>query len=77
MQYKEEQAYIAAHKDEFEKLLEQDQLAMAAEVPGSLWEAIDQLKGVPPKKKDDASGGSGGTTAGTITTPPQPQAGTA
>ncbi|TFK37060.1 HAD-like domain-containing protein [Crucibulum laeve] len=39
-QYKEEQKYIQEHKEELEKLLQQDQEAMAAQVPGNLWEAI-------------------------------------
>lgn len=47
-QYKEEQAYIAAHKDEFERLLEEDRQAMAREMSGSLWNALDGMTG---KKK--------------------------
>jgi len=48
-QYKEEQAYLEAHKADFERLLEQDQKAMAGETPSNLWEAINSLKGLPPK----------------------------
>ncbi|KIK07744.1 hypothetical protein K443DRAFT_673009 [Laccaria amethystina LaAM-08-1] len=48
MQYQEEQKYLRDNKEQLENLLEQDQQAMAAEIPGNLWEAIDQFKG---KKK--------------------------
>jgi len=44
-QYKEEQAYIAAHKDEFERLLEEDRQAMAREMSGNLWGALDAMTG--------------------------------
>ncbi|KAF9524987.1 HAD-like domain-containing protein [Crepidotus variabilis] len=47
-QYLEEQKYINDNKAQLEKLLEQDQQAMAAQVPGNLWEAIDQFRGGPP-----------------------------
>jgi import inner membrane translocase subunit TIM50 len=47
-QYKEEHAYIAAHKDEFERLLEEDRQAMAREMSGNLWSALDGMTG---KKK--------------------------
>ncbi|KAF8161565.1 HAD-like domain-containing protein [Crassisporium funariophilum] len=49
IQYQEEQNYIKRNKDELEKLLEQDQQAMAAQVPGNLWEAMDQFKGKRPE----------------------------
>ncbi|KZT21120.1 HAD-like protein [Neolentinus lepideus HHB14362 ss-1] len=48
--YKEEQAYIAAHKDEFERLLEEDRKAMAREMSGSLWGAIGKMA-VPPDQQ--------------------------
>ncbi|TFK50915.1 HAD-like protein [Heliocybe sulcata] len=41
--YKEEQAYIASHKDEFERLLEEDRKAMAREMSGSLWGALGKM----------------------------------
>ncbi|KAG1865503.1 HAD-like domain-containing protein [Suillus subalutaceus] len=44
-QYKEEQLYIATHKDEFERLLEEDRQAMAREMSGSLWGALDAMAG--------------------------------
>ncbi|KAG1874221.1 HAD-like domain-containing protein [Suillus tomentosus] len=50
-QYKEEQLYIATHKDEFERLLEEDRKAMAREMSGSLWSVLDTMAG---KKADVA-----------------------
>ncbi|KAG2109632.1 HAD-like domain-containing protein [Suillus discolor] len=50
-QYKEEQSYIATHKDEFERLLEEDRKAMAREMSGSLWSVLDTMAG----KKADAA----------------------
>jgi hypothetical protein len=41
--YKEEQAYIQAHKADFERLLEEDRQAMAKEMSGTLWGALDSL----------------------------------
>ncbi|KAG1810052.1 HAD-like domain-containing protein [Suillus plorans] len=52
-QYKEEQSYIATHKDEFERLLEEDRKAMAREMSGSLWSVLDTMAG---KKADTAKG---------------------
>ena len=43
--YREEQAYIAKNKDEFERLLLEDQKAMASEGPGSLLEALSMMQG--------------------------------
>ncbi|KAJ6621310.1 HAD-like domain-containing protein [Mycena sp. CBHHK59/15] len=50
-QYAEEQKYIREHKDYLEGLLKKEQEMMAGEVPGTLWEAIDQMTGGPGKKK--------------------------
>jgi import inner membrane translocase subunit TIM50 len=52
-QYAEEQKYIREHKDYLESLLQKDQEMMAAEIPGTLWEAIGQLTGEPKKKPAD------------------------
>ncbi|KAJ7634158.1 HAD-like domain-containing protein [Mycena polygramma] len=52
-QYAEEQKYIREHKDYLEGLLKKDQEMMAAEIPGTLWEAIGQLTGEPKKKPTD------------------------
>lgn len=41
-------ANIERQKDELERLLEEDQRAMAAQVPGNLWEAMDRFAGNPP-----------------------------
>jgi import inner membrane translocase subunit TIM50 len=51
-QYQEEQKYIQQNKEYLEGLLKKEQEMMASEVPGTLWEAIGQLSGEPPKKKD-------------------------
>jgi len=53
MQYQEEQKYIAEHKEELERLLAQEQEAMAGEVPGTLWEAFDHFRGSPKKKEGE------------------------
>ncbi|KAF5374619.1 hypothetical protein D9615_008973 [Tricholomella constricta] len=62
MQYLEEQKYIAEHREELERLLAQEQQAMAGEVPGTLWEAFDHLKGAPkkPEGEDGKEGGKEG-----------------
>lgn len=65
MQYQEEQKYIAEHREELEKLLAQEQQAMAGEVPGTLWEAFDHLKGTPKKEKDDKAAVAGQEVART------------
>lgn len=54
-QYKEEQLYIATHKDEFERLLEEDRKAMAREMSGSLWSVLDTMAGkkAEPAKADE------------------------
>ncbi|KAG1741900.1 NLI interacting factor-like phosphatase-domain-containing protein, partial [Suillus paluster] len=44
-QYKEEQAYIVTHKDEFGWLLEKDRWAMVREMSGSLWGVLDAMAG--------------------------------
>jgi import inner membrane translocase subunit TIM50 len=49
LQYKEEQAYLEAHKADFERLMQQDQQAMANETPTNLWAAINVLQGPPTK----------------------------
>lgn len=68
-QYAEEQKYIREHKDYLEGLLKKDQEMMAAEIPGTLWEAFGQLTGEPKPKpaegtpeagKDVAPGKGGG-----------------
>jgi import inner membrane translocase subunit TIM50 len=46
--YQEEMKYLRDNREELERLLAQDQAAMAAQVPGTLWEAMDQLRGVAP-----------------------------
>ncbi|KAK0449281.1 import inner membrane translocase subunit tim-50 [Armillaria borealis] len=50
--YLEEQAYIEKNREQLDKLLEQDREMMAAQVPSNLWDAIDQMKGGPPKPEE-------------------------
>ena len=71
MQYQEEQKYIREHKEDLERLLKQEQDAMASETPGSLWEAFDHLKGTP-KKKDGELDASNDPVAAS-TTPAAPK----
>lgn len=49
MQYREEQAYIAANKDNFERMLKEEQDAMAAQMPSTFWGAAAALMGPPPE----------------------------
>ena len=48
-QYKEEQAYIAAHKADFDKALEEERQAMAKEMSGSLLGLLDTVAGKKPQ----------------------------
>lgn len=53
MQYLEEQAYIRANKDNFDRLIKEDQEAMAREMQGTFWGAIQSVfSGAPPPKPD-------------------------
>ncbi|PPR01383.1 hypothetical protein CVT24_006221 [Panaeolus cyanescens] len=47
-QYLHEQNYIKENKEEIEKAMQQEQAAMAAQAPGSLWAAMDQLRAGGP-----------------------------
>ncbi|KAH7929536.1 HAD-like protein [Leucogyrophana mollusca] len=62
--YKEEQAYIAANKNEFDRLLEEDRLAMAKEMSGSLWGVLDAMAGKKPE--DTEKSVDGGTSQGKV-----------
>jgi len=46
--YRLDRDNIERQKDELERLLEEDQRAMAAQVPSNLWEAMDRFAGSPP-----------------------------
>ncbi|KAF8959901.1 HAD-like domain-containing protein [Flammula alnicola] len=46
--YQDEMKYLEDNREQLEHLLEQDQQAMAAQVPGTLWEAMDQFRGKAP-----------------------------
>ncbi len=48
-QYIEEQKYIEANRETLDKMLEQEQQAMAAQAPGSLFEVFGAMKKTEPK----------------------------
>jgi import inner membrane translocase subunit TIM50 len=56
--YRNEMKYLQENREELERLLAQDQAAMAAQVPGTLWEAMDQFRGVAPPPAGAPSPGS-------------------
>lgn len=56
--YRNEMKYLRDNREELERLLAQDQAAMAAQVPGTLWEAMDQFRGVAPPPAGAPSPGS-------------------
>lgn len=58
--YRNEMKYLQDNKEELERLLAQDQAAMAAQVPGTLWEAMDQFRGKEPSSPPDAPAASAG-----------------
>ncbi|KAF8554968.1 HAD-like protein [Imleria badia] len=63
-QYKADQAFIASHKAEFDKALEEEKQAMAKEMSGSLLGLLDNLGGKKPQdegesNKTAAGGGEG------------------
>ncbi|KDR69858.1 hypothetical protein GALMADRAFT_77092 [Galerina marginata CBS 339.88] len=62
--YQHEMKYIKDNREELERLLEQDQQAMAAQVPGSLWEAMDaQFRARPPADTPPGAPNPVGTSA--------------
>ena len=48
MQYREEQAYIAANKANFDKLIKDEQDALAQQMPGTFWGAAAAIMGGAP-----------------------------
>lgn len=49
LQYREEQAYITSNKENFERLIKEEQDAMAKQMPGTFWGAASAVMGgVPP-----------------------------
>jgi len=64
MQYREEQKYIRENKEHLEKLLKQEQDAIAAQVPSNLWEAIDQITGKPKDPSAEGAVAAAATTGG-------------
>ena len=61
--YRNEMKYLQDNKEELERLLAQDQAAMAAQVPGTLWEAMDQFRGKEPSPPPAASSADGSAPA--------------
>ncbi|OBZ69462.1 Mitochondrial import inner membrane translocase subunit TIM50 [Grifola frondosa] len=54
-QYLEEQAYLNANKENFDKMIKAEQDAMAREMPSTFWGAAQaMLTGVPPPPKEGA-----------------------
>lgn len=53
-QYIEEQKYIEVNRETLDKMLEQEQQAMASQAPGSLFEMFGQMK-----KPEDQQGQPG------------------
>ncbi|KAF9234011.1 HAD-like domain-containing protein [Melanogaster broomeanus] len=51
--YRDEQNYIASHKAEFERLLEEDRQAAAKEMSGSLWGVLDGMAGKKPGEQQE------------------------
>ncbi|CAL1711722.1 unnamed protein product [Somion occarium] len=48
IQYREEQAYIAANKENFDRLIKEEQDAMAQQMPGTFWGAAAAIMGGGP-----------------------------
>jgi import inner membrane translocase subunit TIM50 len=64
--YKEEQAYIAANKENFERLLEEDRQAMAKEMSGNALGVVQSMfLGKKPEPPENA------TVAGADVTTPE------
>ncbi len=61
--YRNEMKYLQDNKEELERLLAQDQAAMAAQVPGTLWEAMDQFRGKEPSPPPAAASADGSAPA--------------
>ena len=48
-QYREEQAYIATNKANFDKLLKEEQEALEKQMPSTFWGAMTSFMGPPPQ----------------------------
>jgi len=68
MLYKEEQAYIAANKENFERLLEEDRQAMAKEMSGNALGVVQSMflgkQPEPPAPKTASATDSSTATPG-------------
>lgn len=54
--FREDQAYIAQNRENFEKLLEEDRKAAAAQMSGSLWSVMSGIAGGQPPAAPAAPG---------------------
>lgn len=57
--YREDQAYIAKNREQFDKLLEEDRNAAAAQMSGSLWSVVSGIAGGPPPAPHAGAGSEG------------------
>ncbi|THH09473.1 hypothetical protein EW145_g1996 [Phellinidium pouzarii] len=55
-QYLDEQAYIAANRENFDRLIEEDRQAAAAQMSGNLWTLMQGMAGPPPTPQDQQKG---------------------
>ncbi|KAH8103481.1 HAD-like protein [Cristinia sonorae] len=67
LQYKEERAYIEKNKDTFEKMIKDEQEAMAKQMPSTFWGAAAAMMGPPPGSEPPPAATS---TPATPSTPP-------
>ncbi|KAH9927763.1 HAD-like domain-containing protein [Fomitopsis serialis] len=74
LQYQEEMAYIRANKDNFERMLKEEQEAMEREMRGgTVWSAMQAMvTGAPPPKDPPAPGSASAPVAAGATPPAQP-----
>ncbi|EMD33270.1 hypothetical protein CERSUDRAFT_118310 [Gelatoporia subvermispora B] len=66
MQYVEEQAYIRANKENFDRLIKEDQEAMAREMQGTFWGALQTAFGGAPPPKADAPAAAAAPIGGAV-----------
>ncbi len=57
--YREEQAYIAANKDNFDKLIKEEQAALEKQMPNTFLGAMGAMFGPPPQPPNASSSSSG------------------
>ena len=74
MQYREEQAYIAANKAHFDKLLKEEQEAFEKQMPSTFYGAISAFINGPPAPPQPGQPGAPASAPATAGTPAQPAA---